>query len=165
MRPPDLPDHVQTALIFAVLLATGSAVFRSIIALARQLKNVPHQYPAAWTSAQIGLLERFRISLGIALLIMWGVLSVLLPEIPGSGPFGLMQALLLIIVLLLTGAWVRLISPSEWKHTFIGKMRFKHALACLIIVWGMLLGGSLFTIARSTASTVEGPVHVFGHYA
>jgi hypothetical protein len=94
-----------------------------------------------------------------------GFLLVAAPQMPSSAPFGVLPALLLICLLLLTNAWVRLMIPSEWRHTFIGKMKSKHAVGCLFVVWTILLGAQLFAIAKSATSTAERPVQVFGTYA
>ena len=162
---PDLSPNTQTALICATMLGLGLVVARGSLACYRHTKAVQHQYPVEWSDAHIRMLEQLRIAIGFALLPTWAFLLVAAPQMPNSAPFGVLPALFLIVLLLLTNAWVRLMIPSEWKHTFIGKMKSRHAVGCLLVLWTILLGGSVFAIAKSTTSTAERPVHLFGVYA
>jgi len=162
---PDLAQHNQTALICATVLGLGLVIVRGSLACYRHWAAVPHQYPVGWSDAHIRILEQLRTTIGLALGVTWAVLLVASPQMPSSAPFGLLPALYLIVLLLVTNAWVRLMIPSEWKHTFIGKMKFEHAVGCLLVVWTILLGGSLFAIAKSTTSIAERPVHLLGTFA
>ena len=162
---PDLSPNTEMALYFATFLALALVVARGSLAYHRHRIAAQHQYPVEWSDAHIRMLEHLRIAIGFALALTWGFLLLAAPQMPSSAPFGVLPALLLICLLLLTNAWVRLMIPSEWKHTFIGKMKCKHAVGCLLVVWTILLGGQLFAIAKSATSTAERPVHIFGTYA
>ena len=161
---PDLSPNTEMALYFATLLALALVVARGSLAYHRHRIAAQHRYPVEWSDAHIRILEHLRISIGLVLALTWGFLLVAAPQMPSSAPFGVLPTLLLIFLLLLTNAWVRLMTPSEWKHTF-GTMKSKHAVGCLFVVWAILLGGHLFAIAKSATSTAERPVHVFGTYA
>jgi hypothetical protein len=161
---PDLSPNTEMALYVATLLAFALLMARGSLAYCRHRMAVQHRYPAEWSDAHITILEHLRISIGFVLVLTWGFLLVAAPRMPSSAPFGVQPALLLIFLLLLTNAWVRLMIPSEWKDTF-GKMKSKHAVAGLFVVWSILLGGQLFAIAKSATSTAERPVYIFGTYA
>ena len=161
---PDLSPNTEMALYFATFLALALVVVRGSLAYHRHRIAVKHRYPAEWSDSHIRPFEHLRISIGFALALTWGVLLAAAPQMPSSAPFGARPALLLIFLLLLTSAWVRLMIPSEWKHTF-GMMKSKHVVGCLFVVWTILLGGQLFAIAKSATARAERPVHVFGTYA
>jgi hypothetical protein len=152
------------ALYCATLVGFGSVVARGIFACYRHRKAVQHCYPVEWSDANVRHLERLRISIGLVLALTWGCLLIVSPHMPSNAPFGLLPALFLIFLLLATTAWVRLVIPTEWKHTFIGKMKFAHAFGCLLTLWTILLGGSLFAIAKLAMSAAYRPVHIFGIY-
>jgi hypothetical protein len=164
-RLPDLPLGVQTALIFATLIAAASVMARGMIAIGRNWLAVPHQYPTGWSHKHIDLLEQFRLLTGIALSFTWVVLFAVSPVIPSSAPFGLLPALLSIVLLLVTSAWLHLSIPGSWQRTFIGKLRFEHALGCLVLLWVGLIAGALFAIARSANFPEAGTVHLIGKFA
>jgi hypothetical protein len=162
---PDLSPNSQLALYCATILGVGLLVARGILACYRYGTAVRHRYPAAWSDANVRLLERLRISTGLALALTWGCLLIASPRMPAGAPFGFLSALFLIFLLLVSTAWVRLMIPTEWKDTFIGRMKFEHAFGCLLVLWTILLGGSLFAMAKSATSAAERLLHVFGTYA
>ena len=162
---PDLSPNTETALYCATILGVGLVVARGIFASYRYATAVQHCYPVAWSDANVRLLERLRISIGLVLALTWGCLMIAAPRMPSSVPFGMLPALFLIFLLLLTTAWVRLMIPTQWKDCFIGRMKFEHAFGCLLVLWTILLGGTLFVMAKSATSAAERPVHIFGTYA
>jgi hypothetical protein len=164
-RLPDLSSSSQAALVCVVAIALGLALTRGMIALYRHQVAVPHQYPASWTSSQIRFLEHVRLSIGIALIAAWVCLLVSSPAMPQSAPFGLTEVVFTIVLLLLTNAWVLLVIPLDWQHTFVGRMNFDRAVCFILVWWSILLGGSVFVIVQSATEAAERPVYVFGTYA
>ena len=152
-------------MLCAIAIALALALTRGMIALYRYQVAVPHRYPASWTSAQIRCLERVRLSIGIALIAAWVCLLVNSPAMPQSEPFGLTQVALTIALLLLTNAWVLLVIPLDWQHTFVGRMNFDRAVCFILLWWTVLLGASVFAIAQSAREAAERPVYVIGTYA
>ena len=95
----------------------------------------------------------------------WVSLLVISPALPKSAPFGLAEVGLTIALMLLTNAWTLLVIPRDWNHTFIGKMKFGRALACIMVWWSILLGASAFAIARSATANLDRQNYVFGTFA
>ena len=164
-RLPDLSSNAQAALVCAIAIALGLALIRGMIALYRHQVAVPHRYPASWTPSQIRFLEHVRLSIGIALIGAWVCLLVSSPAMPQSAPFGLTEMALTVALLLLTNAWVLLVIPLDWQHTFVGKMRFDRAVCFILLWWTILLGASMFAIVQSATEAAERPVYVIGTYA
>ena len=164
-RLPDLSSSAQAALVCAIALALGLALIRGMIALHRHQVAVPHRYPASWTSSQIRFLEHVRLSIGIALIGAWVCLLVSSPAMPQSAPFGLTEMALTVALLLLTNAWVLLVIPLDWQHTFVGRMKFDRAVCVILLWWTILLGASMFAIVQSATEAAERPVYVIGTYA
>ena len=84
---------------------------------------------------------------------------------PQSEPFGLTQVALTIVLLLLTNAWVLLVIPLDWQHTFVGRMNFDRAACFILLWWTILLSASIFAIVQSATEAAERPVYVIGTYA
>jgi hypothetical protein len=154
-RLPDLSYFAQAALAGALLVAISLALARAAVALYRRLIVVPHRYPGAWTNGDIRFFERVRISIGMALALTWVTFLVAGPAMPRSWPFGAIEALLTLVLLLLTNAWILLVIPREWGNTFVGKMRFGRAAVTILLWWTVMLGAALFAIAKSM--TVAAP--------
>ena len=164
-RLPDLAPNTEVALYCATILGLVLVITRGFLAWHRRRISVPHRYPGTWNDAEIKILEQLRIAIGFALAATWASLIIASPQMPSSVPFGVRSAFLLIFLLLLTTVWLRLMTPSEWTKTFIGKMRFKHAVGCILALWTILLGGSLFFIAKSAFPAAQRPIHLFGTFA
>ena len=162
---PDLAPNTEAALYFATILGLVLVIARGFLALHRQRTAVPHHYPDTWSDADIRILEQIRIAIGLALGMTWAFLLIAAPQMPSNVPFGLRPALALIFVLLLTSAWLGLVMPSLWKTTILARMKFRHAVGAVVIVWTILLGSTLFFIAKSAFSAAERPVQLFGTYA
>jgi len=162
---PDLTPNTELALYCATILGLALVIARGSMAWHRHRIAVRHQYPDTWSDADIRILEQIRIAIGLALAMTWGFLLIAAPQMPSNAPFGLRPALALIFVLLLTGAWLGLVMPSVWKTTIVGRMKFRNAVGAVVMVWTILLGSTLFFIAKSAFSTAERPVHVIGTFA
>ena len=63
------------------------------------------------------MFELFRTAIGIALILIWGILRIAAPRMPESWPFGLAETILTVGLLLLVNAWVLLLVPSNWEYT------------------------------------------------
>ena len=165
LRYPDLSYPAQAVLVCVIVVVVSLLLTRGTIAIYRHQVAMPHQYPVAWTYAQIRFFANVRISIGFTLSATWGILFFASPATPHSWPFGLVEAMLALIVMLMTYAWILLVTPRDWKLTFIGKMSFGHAVGCILVWWIVFLGASLFAIAKSAPPTAERPIHVIGTYA
>ena len=67
---------------------------------------------------------------------------------PQSAPFGLAEVAFTIVLLLLTNAWVLLVIPLDWQHTFVGRMNFDRAVCFILVWWTIFLGASVFAISN-----------------
>ena len=151
-RRPDLDPLTQAALIGAVAVAVLALLVRTLVALHRQYAGVPHRYPDSWTDAHIRLFAQLRIAIGIALAATWVSLAAAAPHMPQSWPFGRTEMLLTLVVLLLSYAWIVLLTPRDWAQTVLGKLRFDRAIGVLVVWWVLLLGTALVTIMNAASA-------------
>jgi hypothetical protein len=146
VRLPDLSPAMQAALLSTVAILAGTILVRVTAFLRRQHAPAPLRYPGNWTDNQIRVFERLRVTVGIALISIWGVLRVAAPSTPQGWPFGIVETLLTVALLLLANAWVSLLSPSKWGY-IVDKAGFARTMGFLAWWWVTLLGAVLVTIA------------------
>lgn len=146
VRLPDLSPVTQAALLSTVAILAGAVLVRLTEFLRRQRTPAPPRYPGNWTEDQVRVFERLRMTVGIAVILIWGVLRVAAPSLPQGWPFGLIEILLTIALLLLANAWVSLLFPSKWGY-IVDKAGFATMIGVLAGWWITLLGAVLATIA------------------
>ena len=147
MRHPDLDFFTQAALLSAIAFVAGAILIRAVTFFRRQYARVPHRYPGSWTGDQVALFERFRMMIGVAIVITWATLQIAAPRMPDAWPFGLEQTIITVGLLLLGYAWLLLLIPSNWEHTLLDKIGFSTTMSVLVLWWGTFLGALLVTIA------------------
>jgi hypothetical protein len=143
---PDLSPVTQAALLSTVAILAGAVLVRVTVFLRRQHTSAPPRYPGNWTDNQIRVFERLRVTVGIAVILIWAVLQVAAPSMPQGWPFGLVETLLTVALLLLANAWVSLLFPSKWRY-IVDKAGFATTIGVLAGWWITLLGAVLVTIA------------------
>ena len=155
MRHPDLAPLTQAVLLTCMVILTGLVLFRVTVFFRRQFAGIPHRYPVSWTTDQANRFERFRMFIGVALVLTWAALQFAAPSMPVSWPFGLEETLEKIGLLLLTNAWLLLLIPTDWERTILGKLRFATTFGVLALWWIALLGAVLVTIVLATSRPVQ----------
>jgi hypothetical protein len=91
------------------------------------------------------------MAVGIGMILTWGTLRLAAPRMPESWPFGLVETILMVALLLLTNAWVSLLFPSNWEHV-IAKAGFGTTMGVLAWWWTTFLGALILTIALAAKS-------------
>ena len=158
MRLPDLSPVTQAALLSTVAILAGAVLVRLTEFLRRQRTPAPPRYPGNWTENQVRVFERLRMTVGIAVILIWGVLRVAAPSLPQGWPFGLVETLLTIALLLLANAWVSLLFPSKWGY-IVDKAGFATMIGVLAGWWITLLGCSARDYRNSCEAGGHPPAH------
>src|SRR5260370_30987263 len=109
MRYPDLSPSTQFLLIGMLALAMAALLARAAVFIRREIAGMRPLYPQAWSAAQCRALECFRLLVGLALIVLWGTFLFIAPAMPTSSPFGFMEMMSLIVLLLISNAWVLLL--------------------------------------------------------
>ena len=155
MRHPDLDFHTQVALVGAIAITTAAILMRAGVVLRRQYAGIPHRYPRRWSQQQITLFERFRATIGVLVLMTWAVLQLSAPWMPESWPFNFEQTVFTVTIMLLTYAWILLLSPANWETGIFNKGTFRITVTALAFWWISLIGALLWAIGlAATRSTV-----------
>jgi hypothetical protein len=155
LRHPDLSPLMQAVLLSAVATLTAIMLFRVVVFFRNQYAGVSYCYPTSWTSEQIKMFGRLRLSIGGCLAITWFTLLIAAPQLPVSWPFGFEQALLTTALLLLTNDWLLLLVRSNWKNSLLSKYRFQIGFTVIVRWWIALLSGVLATIGWATTRHVH----------
>ena len=137
---------MQAVLLSAVVTLTAIVLFRVVLFFRNQYAGVSYCYPSHWTSEQINMFRRLRLSIGGCLCIAWLTLLIAAPQLPVSWPFGFEQALLTMGLLLLTNDWLLLLVRLNWENSLLSKCRFQIGFAIVVLWWIAVLLGVLATI-------------------
>lgn len=164
MRHPDLDLVTQAVLLSAVAILASAILIRIAVFFRGQYARIPHRYPVSWTNDQVKVFERFRVVIGVAVMLTWATLQMLGPRMPESWPFGFEQATVTVGVLLLANAWLLLLPPRNWEHSILDKASFAVTIGVLAWWWTTFLGALLVTIALLTMRPVALPLAI-GVYA
>ena len=158
----DLNPYTQMLLI-GLLAVAGAALFtRAIVFLCREYAGIRPIYPSTWSVTQCRGLERFRLLVGLALILLWGFFLYRAPSLPTNWPFGYLDAIFIIVLLLMSNAWVLLLVPRKWGKFGAISRSFWITITFLIVWWGTTFATTGWMLAMASASR---PVHVFGVYA
>lgn len=79
------------------------------------------------------------MTIGLVLGLLWVAFLFAVPRMPTNSPFGFLEAVFLLMLLLLTNAWILLLLPRNWETLGIPMRRFSIALAPW---WILALGGT-----------------------
>jgi hypothetical protein len=143
----------STQILFVTILVTllTIVVLRSIIFVYRNAMGVPQRYPRPWTAEQCRLMNAFRLFIGLALSALWIALLIVAPKMPTNWPFGLLEAVSLGALLLLTNGWILLVLPRDWEH--LGRQttkRFSLTITALLLWWALMLGCTVWILAKAS---------------
>jgi hypothetical protein len=162
LRHPDLDPVTQAVLLGTFAVLAGVVLIRVTVFFRRQYAGMPYRYPDSWTNDQVRVFELFRTVIGLALISTWGILRMAAPRMPESWPFGLVETILTVGLLLLINAWVLLLVPSNWEYT-VRKAGFATTMGVLALWWFTVLVALLWIIelAATRPSAIMLPVGIY----
>ena len=161
MQYGNLELSTQVLLVGLLVVLMSSMFVRVGAVLWRKLAQVPRLYPRSWTAPQCRLMDRFCLVVGLVLSTFWLGLIVAAPRMPTNWPFGFFEATSLIVLLLLTNAWLILLLPRDWRVLGAWTERFAVTLMMLATWWALMFGGTAWMLAKAVSSPphiVFGPV-------
>ena len=121
MRYQDLEFSAQILIVTFLALLLSAVLIRAALFIFRNFTGVPHRYPGTWTPTQCRLMDRFRMLIGVALSALWIALLLAVPYMPTNWPFGLLEGISILVLLLLSNAWILLLLPRAWDK--LGRWR------------------------------------------
>ena len=159
--------HFQNAsasvqLLSYCLLAVVMAAFlvRAAIFFRRQFVGIRPRYPSSWTPAHCKTLEWFRLAVCLAIIPLWIYFAMSGLIWPNLWPIGFLSFVSLVLV---SHAWVTLITPRDWTAYGRYAASFSLTLTFLVLWWGTMLAGTGWMLSAASASVrrVVMPIGVF----
>lgn len=135
MRYADLSPSTQVLLVGLLAAALALIVTRVAVLLCRKKAGIRPHYPSAWSAAQCQTLEYFRLVVGLGLIALWGGFLILAPSMPKNWPFGLLEVISLIMLLLISNAWILLLVPRNWQKLGAFPQSFWLTMIFLMVWW------------------------------
>jgi hypothetical protein len=163
MRYADLSSSKQILLVSIIIFVCGALLTRVIIFMRRERAGIKILYPRGWTEAQRQTLEGFRLLIGLAVMALWSAYVWLAPFMPTNWPFGYLEAVSLIALILLSYAWVLLLAPRSWKA--LGAYSFWTTLTLLVALWGTILIATGWMLIAASAAPPHFPMPLNGVFA
>ena len=148
MRLSDLSPSIQYILIGLVAVALAALLTRAILFIHRERVGVRSTYPPTWSAAQCRTLEQFRLLVGLALIPLWGAFLY-----SANWPFEFWDVFFLVLLLLISNAWVRLITPRNWEKVGTIRRSFRITMTLLVVWWGAVFTATGWVFATSILST------------
>jgi hypothetical protein len=163
MRYADLSPSTQSLLIGLLAVAMAAILIRVVVFLRREIAGMPPLYPQAWSAAQCRALECFRLLVGVALIALWGVFLFVAPSMPTNSPFGLLEMISLIVLLLISNAWILLLVPRNWEKLGAYSQSFWLTMTFLMVWWVSVFAATGWMLASASVSSprLVLPVGVF----
>jgi hypothetical protein len=120
-------------------------------------------YPSAWSAAQCRALESFRLLVGLALIPLWGSFLFISPSLPTNWPFGYLDMIFIIVLLMISNAWVLLLIPRNWGRFGAVSRSFWITITFLAVWWGAIFTATGWMFVKASVSP---PMHaISGVYA
>ena len=152
-------DFMTESVLGGLILVLLAATFIRAGAVAyRALMRIPRVYPASWTARQCHIMEQFRLSVGVTLAVFWTAQLFAVPLMPTNWPFGFLEAMSLVVLLLLTNAWIILVVPHDWQRLWGPLSRFAVTVALLGAWWAVMFAGTALMLAASTRPPLSVPI-------
>lgn len=161
MQYGNLEPSTQVLLVGLLVVLMSAMFVRMGTVLWRKLAQVPRLYPRSWTAPQCRLMDRFCLVVGLVLSTFWLGLIVAAPRMPTNWPFGFFEVTSLIVLLLLTNAWLILLLPRDWRLLGALTERFAVTLMILATWWALMFGGTAWMLAKAASPPprlIFGPV-------
>jgi hypothetical protein len=150
MRYADLSPSTQVLLV-GLLAAALAVILTRVAALLRgERAGIRPHYPSAWSAAQCQTLEYFRLVVGLGLIGLWGAFLIVAPSMPKNSPFGLLETISLIMLLLISNAWILLLVPRNWQKLGAFPQSFWLTMIFLMVWWASVFAATGWLLASSS---------------
>jgi len=116
MRHVDLSPSTQLLLVGLLSVALAAILMRAAVFIRCEYAGIRPLYPSAWSAAQCRVLECFRLLVGISLIPLWEFFLFIAPSMPTNSPFGYLEMISLIVLVLFSHAWVLLTAPRNLEQ-------------------------------------------------
>jgi hypothetical protein len=151
MRYADhLSPSTQALMIGVLITAFGIFLTRAILFARREYAGIRPVYPSAWSAVQCRSLEYFRLLVGLALVPLWASFLSSAPAIRTNWQSGFFDVFFLILLLLVSNAWLLLLVPRNWQR--FGAPSFWITMTFLVIWWGVTFTATGWMLAKASAS-------------
>ena len=163
MRYADLSPSTQLLLVALVAVASAALFTRALVFFYREKAGMRPVYPSAWSAAQCRALESFRLLVGLTLILFWASFLFIAPSLPTNWPFGYLATIFIIVLLLISNAWLLLLVPRNWGKFGAISRSFWITITFLVVWWGTIFTATGWMFAKASAAPT---VHaVSGVYA
>jgi hypothetical protein len=163
MQHADLSPSTQFLLVGFLAVAGAALLTRSIFFFRREYAGIIRPiYPSDWSAAQCRSLEYFRMLVGLVLITVWGSFLYLAPSMPTTWPFGYVETFILLMLLLISNAWVLLLGTWNWEKFGAISRSYSITITFLVVWWGATFTATGWMLAMASASPL---VHLSGVYA
>jgi len=152
MPHADLSLSTQFLLVGLLAVALAAFLTRAMVFFHREKAGVRPIFPSAWSVAQCRTLESFRLLVGFALISLWGSFLFIAPSVPTNWPFGYLDVIFIIWLLLISNAWVLLLVPRNWEKFGAISRSFWITITFLVVWWGVTLTVTGWMFAKASAS-------------
>jgi hypothetical protein len=163
MQYPNLSQASQTLLLVVLTAAWAVLLIRVGSFFRRERAGLRPVYPSIWTTTQCRALEGFRLLIGVALTASWGSFFFIIPSLPTNWPFGYLEAVLLITLLLMSYAWLLLLVPRNWKVLGGIAQSFWLTMAVLVVWWVFLFTATGWILVKAQVPRPD--LHTIGVFA
>ena len=159
MRYKDLEFSTQILIVTFLALLLSAVVIRAALFIFRNFTGVAQRYPRTWTPTQCRLMDRFRMLVGLALSALWIALLLAVPHMPTNWPFGLLEGISILVLLLLSNAWILLLLPRALDKFGPLANRFSVFMGALVLWWTLMFGGTVWMIAKAATPRLPPVFH------
>ena len=152
--------HVEISPLIQIILAgllvgaSASLLMRAVVFLSRERSGMRPVYPRTWSKAQCRFLESFRLLVGLALILFWGAFLSIIPTVQTKWSFGdELSVALVILLLLISNAWVLLLLPRNWEKFGALSRSFSIVITFLFVWWAVTFTATSWLFAAASASS------------
>jgi hypothetical protein len=146
---PDLSPSSQILLLVVLACAWAALLVRVGTFFRRKRVGVRLTCPGIWTTTQCRTLEGFRLLTGLGLIVLWVSFFFVVPSLPTNWPFGYLEAILLITLLLMSYAWLLFLVPRNWKVLGGIAQSFRLTMIVFAVWWTVLFTATGWILVKA----------------
>jgi hypothetical protein len=149
----DLSPSTQFVLIGLLAVASVALFTRTIVFFQCERAGIRPIYPSGWSEVQCRALEMFRLLVGVALIPLWGAFIFITPSVATKSSVGCnLNVIFIILLLLISNAWVLLLTPRNWERFGAITRSFSVTITFLVVWWGATFTATGLMFAKASAS-------------
>jgi hypothetical protein len=144
-----LSPSTQFLMVGVLIAAFGIFLTRAILFARHEYAGIRPVYPSAWSAVQCRSLEYFRLLVGLALIPLWASFLFSASAIRTNWQSGFFDVFFLILLLLISNAWLLLLVPRNWQK--FGAPSFWITMTFLVVWWGVTFTATGWMFAKASA--------------